>query len=300
MNETLTSGGEGQALLQPSSPALAKNLNFELPPGLLGNPQAIPQCSDEEFSSIGENNVNACPANTAIGVALVTLNLPHPPLGVFTEAVPVFNLVPAPGEPARFGLEDTKVPIILDTSVRSDGDYGVNVSIHNTTQAAQLLSSRVTLWGEPENQSHDASRGWACIRNKEVNGETCGPPGEGADAPFLTLPSSCLGAISTRINAEAWSGASTEAEFSFQDSLGEPLSSLEGCQEVPFSPGRTGRPSPRGGRHEREHPDRAEGQRHPARRRTRSRRGGGPQHDGHAAGGGAAQPLRRQRAAGVL
>ena len=77
----------------------------------------------------------------------MTLNLPTPPLGVFTEAVPVFNLVPAPGEPARFGLEDTKVPIILDTSVRTDGDYGVNVSIKNTTQVAQLLSSRVTLVG---------------------------------------------------------------------------------------------------------------------------------------------------------
>jgi hypothetical protein len=236
LNETLTPGGEGQPMLQPSSPALAKNLNFELPPGFLGNPQAIPQCSDEEFSSIGENNVNACPANTVIGVALVTLNLPHPPLGVFTEAVPVFNLAPAPGEPARFGLEDTKVPIILDTSVRTTGDYGVNVSIKNTTEVAQLLNSRVTLWGEPDNESHDNSRGWTCIRGKEVNGETCTPPGDRSEPPFLTLPTSCIGPLSTDLNGEAWTGEMLTAKYTFDKTLGEPLGKLEGCEQLPFSP----------------------------------------------------------------
>ncbi|HTZ64032.1 MAG TPA: hypothetical protein VMB51_08005 [Solirubrobacteraceae bacterium] len=236
LNETLAPESQGAPELEPSAPALTRNLSLELPPGLLGDPQAVTQCPDVDFASIGENDVNSCPADSAIGVALVTLNLASPPLGVFTEAVPVFNLVPAPGEPARFGFEDTKVPIILDTSVRTDGDYGVDVTVRNTTQAAQLLSSRVTLWGEPENENHDASRGWACLRDKTVNGESCSPPGEPAIAPFLTLPTSCLGAISTQINAEAWNTASSEAEFTFQSNLGEPLSSLQDCEAVAFNP----------------------------------------------------------------
>ena len=196
----------------------------------------MPQCSDVDFSSIGSNDVNACPADTAIGVALITLTLPNPPLPELTEAVPVFNLVPAPGEPARFGLEDTQVPIILDTSVRTDGDYGVNVSIRNTTQAAQLLSSRVTLWGEPESPAHDGSRGWACIRDTEVNGETCTPPTERSSTPFLTLPTSCLGALATRVNGEAWTGQTLEETYAFQNGLGEPLASLQDCETVPFNP----------------------------------------------------------------
>ena len=236
LNETLAPLGEGQAVLNPAAPALAKNLSFELPPGLLGDPQAVPQCPDVDFSSIGANNVNACPADTAIGVALITLTLPSPPLPELTEAVPVFNLVPAPGEPARFGLEDTQVPIILDTSVRTDGDYGVNVNIHNTTQAAQLLSSRVTLWGEPQSPAHDGSRGWPCIRQTTVNGETCTAPAQRSSIPFLTLPTSCLGGLATHMNGQAWTGQTLEEAFTFANSLGEPLASLQDCDDVPFNP----------------------------------------------------------------
>ncbi len=236
LNETLAPESANQAFLAPSAPALAKDLSFRLPPGFLGNPQAVAQCPDVDFSSIGSNNVNACPADTAIGVALVTLNLPSPPLGVFSEAVPVFNLVPAAGEPARFGLEDTKVPIILDTSVRTGGDYGVDVTIKNTTQVAQLLQSRVTLWGDPGNPTHDHSRGWACLDGKEVNGETCQPPGQRPSVPFLTLPTACLGGLSTSMSGEAWSGAQASNQFAFQNTAGEPLASLQDCQAVPFDP----------------------------------------------------------------
>ena len=307
LNETLAPLGEGQAKLSPAAPALARNLSFELPPGLLGDPQAIPQCSDVDFSSIGPNNVNACPADTAIGVALITLTLPNPPLPELTEAVPVFDLVPAPGEPARFGLEDTQVPIILDTSVRTTGDYGVNVTISNTTQAAQLLSSRVTLWGEPENAAHDGSRGWACIRDSEVNGETCTPPTERSSTPFLTLPTSCLGALATRMNGEAWTGQTLEEAFTFQSSLGEPLASLRDCETVPFNPTISTQPS-----------EEQEGQAPGATvasastpaglnvnltlpaGRTWPRRVRGAQHDRDAARRGAAQPVRRERPRSLL
>ncbi len=238
LNETLAREQEGdqQAQPQPSAPALARNLTFQLPPGLLGDPQAVPQCPDIDFSTIGTNNVNACPADTAIGVAQVTLNLPIDVNGVFSEPVPVFNLVPAPGEPARFGLEDDQVPIILDTSVRTNGDYGVNVTIKNITQAAQVLSSVVSLWGKPQNPSHDASRGWACIRDTTVNGETCTPPDQHTNSPFLTLATSCLSGFATETQAQAWSGTQSEASYPFQNGLGEPLSALQGCGEVPFNP----------------------------------------------------------------
>ena len=251
LNETLAreQEDEQQAQPEPSAPALARNLGFELPPGLLGNPQAVAQCPDIDFSTIGNNDVNACPAGTAIGVAQVTLNLPIDVNGVFTETVPVFNLVPAPGEPARFGIEDDKVPIILDTAVRTNGDYGVNVTVRNITQAAQVLGNVVTLWGEPQSPSHESSRGWACLRDTEVNGETCTPPEQPTNTPFLTLPTSCLGGLATVAQAQAWSGAQSEASYALQNDLAEPLTALQDCGEVPFNPTLSAQPVEEGEGH---------------------------------------------------
>lgn len=234
LNEKLSSK-EGETR-EPSSPAPAKTLGFKLPPGLLGNPTAVPQCSEQQFATIGEDDVNACPSDTAVGVAIVTLNLPAPPLDVFTEAVPVFNLAPASGEPARFGFEDQRVPVILDTSVRTGGDYGVTVTVENITEAAQLLSSSVTLWGQPGEASHDQSRGWACLFATEFDGETCTTPTSRPASPFLALPTSCTGPLSAQVTGEAWTGQTLAASYTLKNSLEEPLATLEACAAVPFSP----------------------------------------------------------------
>ena len=157
------------------------------------------------FSTIVGSNANACPARAAIGVATVSLNLPLDG-GRTIETVPVFNLVPARGEPARFGFEAAKVPVILDTAVRTGSEYGVTVTVSNATQLGQLLGTQLTLWGEPESASHDNSRGWSCLREEEENGESCAVANEfiRSQTPFLTLPTACGGPLSTILEGESW------------------------------------------------------------------------------------------------
>ena len=102
LNQTLEKAEATGEPLLPAAPALTRNLHFNLPPGMLGNVTAVPQCSFVEFSAI-EENTNQCKEESAIGVARVTLEEPKL-LTLVTISVPVFNLETQAGEPANSGL----------------------------------------------------------------------------------------------------------------------------------------------------------------------------------------------------
>ena len=182
---------------EPGHPALAlqRNLSFQLPPGLIGDANvvgdahAVKQCPGVDFGAVYEEGQNGCPPDTVIGEATLTYNEPAI-RGHANEPVPVFNLVPAPGEPARFGLEADHVPVVLDTSVRTGGDYAAVVSVHNASQAVEVLGARVTIWGVPAASSHDEGRGWACLGYKSPEPcETTADPvtDRVPDAPDIVL-----------------------------------------------------------------------------------------------------------------
>ena len=226
-NQTLETEPDGET--EPSAPALLKNLHFDLPAGLIGDPQATPQCSSLDFSTHYLQDTNLCPADTTVGVALVTV---HEPANVHyvTAGVPVFNLAPAAGEPARMGFEAFNVPVVLDVSVRTGSDYSVQVNVSSATSAAQVLGSMITLWGEPGDPRHDSSRGWACIAAGAwlLEGESCEPPEPRSSTPFLRLPTSCEGPLTATLTASSWSGDALEGSAS--------IPALSGCPELPFSP----------------------------------------------------------------
>ena len=224
--------------------ALPKNLQFNLPPGLLGNPTVIPQCSQTDFTTVTQNSVgtpdNLCGPATAVGVAEVTIDEPNVfTTGPETRTVPIFNLEPAPGEPARFGIMPLKVPVVLDTAVRTGSDYGIVVTARNTDQAAGLISSKVTFWGVPGKPIHNASRGWECaevgstsvgctkqLTEEAAKQKAAQEKGE-EPKPFLSLPTSCSTPWEAPMRAQSWvpgaqyvpSGKGLESEFPV--SLGE-------------------------------------------------------------------------------
>ncbi len=216
--------------------ALTKDLHFSLPAGLVGNPQVIPQCTSQEFGAFGAFTISACPAETAIGVANVRFRS-----GQF-GTVPLFNLVPSVGEPARFGLSIAHFPVILDTAVRTGGDYGVVVSVNNISQTIAFLGAQVTFWGVPADPSHNNVRGWGCLWKTVLNFEPvpCVEPVGPRLIPFLTLPTSCSGpaGMRTTVETDSWSepGVFTKGRESLLEEIpGEPLG-LVGCNRLPFEP----------------------------------------------------------------
>jgi hypothetical protein len=237
----------------PVTPALQKDLTFKLPPGLIGdanvvgNENAPQQCEGVAFGTLSSQGVNACPPDTAIGVAAVDIEDPIT-VGFTTKLVPVFNLVPAPGEPARFGFSVDKVPVVLDTALETGGQYAATVSIHNLAQTIYILSSRVTFWGVPEEASHNEARGWNCLGWAE---EGCIAHEVPKPSPFLTLPTSCTGRPTTTVGIESWpyeEGGVTKVSNVIPGEHGENSENAEykfpapltGCENLNFAfPGST-------------------------------------------------------------
>ncbi len=213
--------------------ALGKDLRFDLPAGLVANPTVVPQCTEQQFTTEPTFPKNACPASTAIGVAEVTVGASD---GA-TFAVPLFNLVPLVGEPARFGFFlPGKVEIYLDTSVRTGGDYGAVVSVNNVTQVLSLHGAQVTFWDVPSDPRHDNSRGWQCVDAFEVL--PCSvPSGAPSRTPFIMMPTLCGGAFESTVATDSWKepGIFANGRSVLRDGSGAPLG-VDGCNRLPFDP----------------------------------------------------------------
>jgi hypothetical protein len=246
VNQTADTSPPGSGLAEPHvNPAgPTKDIHFQWPPGLIGNPTNIATCTDAQFfTSTYGGGGNLCPANAAIGAVNVLINEPGT-VGVGEVTKPLFNLVPRYGEPARFGFNVTEgnAPVVIDTSLRSDGDYGVTVESNNITQTAALLSATVTVWGNPGDPSHNLQRGNSCVL--ESRGFSIeGIPGvlpctatatNGGAPPFLSLPTSCTGPSTDTVTGDLWNDQLSPADFPLL--FAGTMPALEGCNRVPFSP----------------------------------------------------------------
>ncbi len=218
-----------------------KDLRFNLPPGVIGNPTPFPQCKLATFLkgvAFGEE-AEDCPLDTVVGVASVTAVIEF--LGAripLTTETALYSLPPSVGEPARFGfIAAHYVPVYLDTAVRTGGDYGITVTVHNISEFADFVSSRVTFWGVPGDPRHDASRGLTCLGESPLS-PGCNPTTEVAPPPFMTLPTACAGPVHTTAEVDSWleEGVFTPPfEYTLKNKLELPIG-MDGCNQEPFTP----------------------------------------------------------------
>ena len=91
-------------------PSATRDVIFDLPPGLLPNPTAVPACSLAQFTSTDVENAVAgtgCPQGSQVGITEVEVfNVGG--LQRFNE--PVYNIEPRYGEPARLAVGEGHAP----------------------------------------------------------------------------------------------------------------------------------------------------------------------------------------------
>jgi hypothetical protein len=199
-----------------------KDIVVNLPPGLLGNPQATPRCPLETVL-----NGKPCPAATQLGVVVLHL-------GSKEIIGPIVNLTPEAGQSAEFGLVTpyTFTYVLTAHVVRVGSTYRLTV-VSNEIPVSELYSAELTFWGVPADASHDRQRGLKCTQIQGL--QTCSGGGASSGlplVPFLTMPTDCAaGPQTVDVSSDPWE------EVGNYRSASASLPAMSGCDQLSFTPG---------------------------------------------------------------
>ena len=198
-----------------------RDLTIHLPPGLVGNPQATPQCTEAQLNSAASGGAG-CPAAAQVGtvsndVAVTGLGVPQ------TVTGKIYNVVPRQGEPARFGIVLEALPLppplsglaLPPTVLQSpanlrQSDFGLDTVLNDLPRQVRLLgagavTAEITI-------THVALT---------LSGKVGNPP-----RGFIRLPTSC-GTHTVGFDATAYDGRTATGQASF---------STDNCAALPFTP----------------------------------------------------------------
>jgi hypothetical protein len=223
-----------------------KDVTVELPPGLVGYPTGVSTCTQAQLANGELNPQPLCPPASQIGVVTVQLG------GGMQGPIPVYNMVPPPGVPARFAFNALGSTVVLDAHARTNGDYGIGVTASNVPQGIVISGNTLTIWGVPADPSHDSERICAGQPYVYVGGATCaaGVPRKA----FFRNPTSCKPGedVTTSISVDSWQhpGVFKSATVAAHEPPGYPFApadwgaplGIDGCDLVPFDPVLTAQP----------------------------------------------------------
>jgi hypothetical protein len=143
------------------------NVVVELPAGFVGNPQAVAECSAEEFAV----KPPLCPPESQVGVLNLHLRASSvgANLGAAWDAIyPVWNLEPRQGRAAELGFAyasgEKATTVRLTARVRTESDYGVTAFAGQVPASLPLSSQAITLWGVPWAAENDEWRAQQDLR----------------------------------------------------------------------------------------------------------------------------------------
>jgi hypothetical protein len=210
-----------------------KDVIVELPPGLVGNPTGVPRCANRDFPPPGFFGNARCATNTQVGIVTLQLGATSgfPPSA---QSAPVYNLEPPKGVLARLGFVEL-APIIIDIKVRSDGgDYGLTATLRDISQAPNVYSTSLTLWGVPAATGHDdlryAPEAFSPGRENS-EGMREGLPSTAPKKPFLSNPTRCGVPLPSALNVTSWQAPETLIPAAPTSAM-----SFVGCSQVDFNP----------------------------------------------------------------
>jgi hypothetical protein len=212
-----------------------RDVEVDLPKGLVGNPTAVPFCKPEDLLNVGTGKAR-CDVGSQIGVAeILTQNSGGPQ----AFRVGVYNLQHGPDAPAKFGFNVRNVIGLVTAHVRP-GDYGISSGSFSISQGYTVVSVRITFWGVPADPRHDWLRQGpeGDLGNVNFNTPTSvRRPSALPRLPFLTLPPTCSDEpLAFTIRGDSWEHPGVfDTRTVTADEHGTPFT-IERCDRLNFKP----------------------------------------------------------------
>jgi hypothetical protein len=220
-----------------------RDLGFDLPPGLIENPAAVPQCTQSAFHTPRESpyetslSGESCPDKSQIGVATIHTSYG----GGTTLSFGIYNLVPAPGAPSEVGFNPFGSPFVFRSEIhQAEGVYQLSLQAGEIPQRVSISGLKLEIWGAPWFAAHNFQRG-NCLNesnSQAPRSNSCAINSTPLEPPlaYLTLPSSCQVPMVYGVTADSYQQPAVESRRQFAHfDQGEPLD-LEGCGAIPFEP----------------------------------------------------------------
>jgi uncharacterized repeat protein (TIGR01451 family) len=225
-----------------STEGKAKDIAVGVPAGFAGDPLAAPTCTEAQLDETTGFKTN-CPPESQVGTITLFLGFSEHGLPPFesesrTAVVPVYDLQPLGNEVARLGFDSSAISsnLVFTVIPGGAGGYRLRATAPNIISGGfQLRGSVLTLWGVPDDSSHNLLRGTFCYEAR-CNGPTEGPVGEGIPAsdppePFSSNPTGCEGPLTATLSVDTWQHR--EEPVAAETSL----VGMTGCERLGFGPG---------------------------------------------------------------
>ncbi len=193
-----------------ASVANPRHIAIDLPPGFVGYPTAVGECT------ISELTYQVCPASSQVGDINVTV-FPLSEGRFFAGDSGVYNMTPPDGVITDLGMSIQGVPVHIRISLDPANGYSVRSTVSDINETLPPFNSKVRIWGVPADPVHDAQRG----------------PTDQPEKPFLTMPVRCdVDNVMKLAHYDSWANPGAFGPDVLYDMPGR----MTGCDAPRFEP----------------------------------------------------------------
>ena len=196
-----------------------RDLTVDLPPGFIGDPTAVGECTPAELSG------QVCPSDSQVG-RFDGAVYPYA-VAIWHLSEPVFNMTHPVGVVNDLAFIVAGNPVHVRVSLDPARNYAIRSKLLAVNESAPAYNGTVTLWGYPKDPAHDSEH---CGGEHVDTSSTC--PSDGPDKAFLTTPFQC--GVDMGITARDYDSWQNPGVFGAP--ITHDLGTFSGCDQVPFNP----------------------------------------------------------------